>query len=445
MGQRPLSNFQPERVMTFWQVLCFGVLTTPLAMAGLALVMFIPTFYATEMGLGFTAVGAIFVAGRLFDVITDPLVGYLSDETHSRFGPRKPWILLGVPAFCISAWMLLSPPDDASLLYLAIACALYFLAYTVLDVPYSSIGLEISPDFHERSILAGSKAAFQVIGAITAASIPFVLALPVAQSLGLIAKLVTILGAAGLLLFVLFVPDRIRTVTHPRIGLLSALKQIFASRPYRYLTASFLIVQTANSLTAGLTLLFVTHVIGAPDLIGLFMGLLFLATALFLPLWIWLSRRNGKKATWSVSILLCGVALAATFLLGPGDIIAFAAVCVLVGAAFGCDAIMPTSMLADIVYEGETEGRNRLAGLFLAFKNSASKLTFVVPMGLAFPALDLVGFDKTGSNGSEQLTTLVVFFAGLPILLRLIALSVLKAAPAANDDTPAVTDHGRPA
>ena len=142
--QGDMSKFSTERVFTFWQLICFGVLTTPLAMAGFAFVMFIPTFYAVDMGLGFGLVGAVFVVGRLFDVITDPVVGYLSDETRSRFGPRKPWMVLGVPGFCVAVWLLLAPPQDVGVIYLFIVSLLYFLFYTIVDVPYSSIGLELA-------------------------------------------------------------------------------------------------------------------------------------------------------------------------------------------------------------------------------------------------------------------------------------------------------------
>ncbi|WP_339765522.1 MFS transporter [uncultured Hoeflea sp.] len=437
MNQKTNLIGKKSPIMSIRQIFCFGFITAPLAMGGLALVMYVPTFYATEIGLGFSVVGAIFVAGRILDVVTDPIIGHFSDETRSRFGPRKPWIVLGVPGFCLFAWLLLVPPENTSALYLAIVAGLYFLFYTILDVPYSSIGLEISPDTHERSLLASSKAAFQVVGAISAASIAFVLTLPIPDALVVIAQAIAVLGAIGLVLFLLFVPDHQRTVTGKRTGIVLALKTISTNPPYRYLTLGFLIVQTANSLTAGLTVLFITHVIGTPHLIGLFMGLLFLSTALFLPVWIVLSRRIGKKHTWAVSIVLCSLALAAATLLGQGEIYGVAVVCILIGAAFGCDAVMPTSMLADIVYEGERDGRNRLAGLFLAIKNSASKMTFVVPMGLAFPALDLIGFDKTGNNSPGQLAILVLFFAGVPIALRLLALVVLKGAPLGETTLPA--------
>ncbi|WP_262690542.1 MFS transporter [Kordiimonas aestuarii] len=423
------SNREQRSRFTLWQLISYGFLTAPLAMGGFALVMFVPTFYAVDLGLGLGLVGGIFVAGRLFDVITDPVIGHMSDETCSRFGPRKPWMMVGVPGFALAVFLLLMPPEGAGLGYLLMASALYFLFYTVLDVPYSSVGLEVSPHVHERSVLASSKAAFQIIGALTVALVPFALALPVAPSLSLVAKLVLITSLVGLVLFLRFVPVRTRAVTAGKAGFVASLKTIWASAPYRLLILCFLIVQAANALSAGLMVLFVTHVIKAPQMIGLFMGLLLLSTALFLPFWVMLSKWRSKRFAWQASILLCCVNLLAVLFLGEGSIMGAALVSMLLGACFGCDAIMPTSVLADIVYTGEQEGKNRLGGLFLALKNSVSKLAFVVPMGLAFPVLEAVGFNKSGDNSSFQLMTLVFFYALLPLGLRLVACLLLSRLP----------------
>ncbi len=426
MTDHEYAEAEPSRTFTLWQLICFGILTTPLAMGGFAFVVFVPTFYAVDMGLGLGLVGTVFVAGRLFDVVTDPLIGYLSDETRTRWGPRKPWIVWGVPAFSASVWLLLSPPEGAGLLYLLIASGLYFLTYTALDVPYSSIGLEISPHVHERSFLACSKAVFQVFGALLVSILPVVLVLETGDMLTLAAQIIIGLSFLGLAFFLAFVPKKHRVVTASRVSLKTSFNTIMKSRAYRRLVISFLIVQSANALTAGLSVLFVTHVIKAPHMIGIFVGLLILSSAVFLPAWVILSKRTSKLAAWRTAITLCCVLLAATPFLGEGDVTAMILLSMIIGATFGADAIMPTSMLADIVYADERDGKTRLAGLYLAIKNSVSKLAFVVPMGLAFPVLDLIGFNDGGTNTQIQLMTLVGFYALLPIILRLMALWYLS-------------------
>jgi len=428
-GNTDMTNLASSARLTPWQLICYGALSMPVAMGGLALVTFIPTYYAVDLGLGLGLVGMIFVFGRLLDVITDPLIGYFSDETRTKIGPRRPWMIIGTPLFCVAAWMLFVPPDNVSLLYLIIASGAYFLFYTVLDVPYSSVGLEISPHIHERSILASSKAIFQVIGAITAAFLPFLLAATTAISLALTAKLIAVFSVIGLILFLVFVPHRNRTVISPCLKFHNALKLTWTSHPYRYLIIAFVIVQTANSLTAGLTVLFVSNVIGTPDLVGLFLGLLLLSSAIFLPIWVWISKRWNKKRAWLTSIMICILMLMATPILGEGDVIPVAIFCIIIGGAFGCDAIMPTSMLADIVYENEKKGQNRLSALYLAIKNSASKLTFIAPMGLAFPVLGMLGFNSGSEMNPQKHFMLIFFYALLPIILRFIALIIIQKMP----------------
>lgn len=417
------------RALSFWQLISFGFLTTPLAMSGMALVFFIPTFYAVDMGMGLATVGAVFVFGRIFDVITDPLIGYWSDQTRSRFGARRPFMIIGLPFFAISIWLLFMPPENASVLYLVFASACFFLLYTIVDVPYSSIGLEISPHVHERTMLASSKSIFQIIGAITTALIPVVLLTSGGATLSVLAKAIIVLSVMGLVLFVIFMPQHNRPITAPRMSFFSAIKWVFARSTYRYLISAFFVVQSANALTTGLLLLYVTHVLKAPHLIGQFLLVIFLSTALVLPVWVIVSRKYSKKTAWMASIILSAFGLAMTPLIGAGDVLLFFMLSAILGASFGADAVMPTSMLADIVSESESDGQNRTSGTYLAIKNAVSKLTFIVPMGLAFPVLELVGFDKSGANSSTHLSTLIFFFATLPILLRLVTLLIIRRAP----------------
>jgi len=202
-----------------------------------------------------------------------------------------------------------------------------------------------------------------------------------------------------------------------------------ADRRYRYLVGTFFIVQAANSLVAGLLVLYVTYIVEAPELVGLFLGVLMLSSAVFLPLWIYISKRYSKKTSWMTAIILCTLALALVPLIGRGDIVGALIISIIVGSTFGSDAIMPTSMLADLVYEKEQEGSRPLAGLYLAVKNSVSKLSFVVPMGLAFPVLGYIGFEKSGADDPNAKATFFLFYTGLPMLLRLLALYVLKIGP----------------
>uniref|UniRef100_UPI00351351D4 MFS transporter n=1 Tax=Cognatishimia sp. TaxID=2211648 RepID=UPI00351351D4 len=349
----------------------------------------------------------------------------LSDQTRHRLGPRVPWMLVGVPGLAIAAWLLLNPVDGAGLLYLVAVSACFFLFYTVLDVPYSSIGLELSPDTHARSYLASSKAVFQVIGAILASLIPVLVTSQMGVSLQIIAMVAVGLMVLGLVAFLAFVPRVSGAQSPARVGLLEGWRAVLEHTEFRFLAITFFVVQGANALTAGLLVLYITHVLQRPDFVGPFFLIMFVSTAGFLPLWVFLSKRFSKQGAWMTSIALCASVLVAAALFGQGNLALLVAFALALGAAFGCDAIMPTSMLADLVYEGDAQNDSRRAATFLAVKNAVSKLTFVLPMGLAFPVLDLVDFNEGGANGTVQVTALVVFFAWLPAALRGLAFLLL--------------------
>lgn len=403
----------------------YGLLTMPLAMGGLVLLTYLPTFYAIDMGLGLAAVGAAAVLGRLFDVITDPFIGYLSDQTRSRFGPRKPWMAVGVVGFCAATWIVMNPPDGAGILYLALAGAAYFLFLTLLDVPYSSVGLELSSDTRERTTLASAKAGFQVAGAILAGFFPLLLAVPVAEAMPIMALTIVALAITGFVLFAAFIPVPHRNATRPRLGTATALRFIAGQPRFRTLLVSFALVQTGNAFFSGLAVLYVTFILANPALIGLMIGLLFLATAAFLPLWHLLAKRIGKADTWKIGMVTSCVAFAALPLFGAGDTLAIAILFVLIGGTFGADAVMPTSILADIAYADEVAENRRQSGLYLAIKNAASKLAFVVPLAIAFPILDLLEFETRAGEDTAARLVFLLFFAGLPILFKLAALTIV--------------------
>ena len=412
--------------LTAWQLVSYGLLSMPLAMAGLVLLTYVPTFYAIDMGLGLGLVGGLIAGGRILDILTDPLIGHLSDSTRSRLGPRKPWMIAGIAGFCISLWLLLVPPQDAGVLYLVLIGGAYFLCFTLLDVPYSAVGLEISPHVDERSVLAGAKSGFQIAGAILAGSLPLLLAASASDSLPTIAAITIGLAAFGFVLFFTFVPHRDSAVAQPRVGFVTALKLAAGEHRFTKLVSVFFIIQMANAFFTGLAVLYITYIVKAPELAGLFFGLMFLSTALFLPLWLAIAKRVGKAKCWQAGIVISMLAFLATPFVGEGDVIAVCIMFALLGSTFGCDAVMPTSMLADISFEQEQQDGNRLSGVYLAIKNGVSKLSFVAPMGLAFPVLGYFNFESAGNYDGQILFVFMIFFALLPIALKVIGMIMLR-------------------
>ncbi|MEM8741663.1 MAG: MFS transporter, partial [Pseudomonadota bacterium] len=106
-------------------------------------------FWAAERGLDLAAIGAVLIAVRLLDAVTDPLMGWLSDRQVLGLG-RSGWLALGVPVIVLAAWALMRPPDEAGLAWFAGFMALMTLGWTMATVPYLALGAELTSEYAER-------------------------------------------------------------------------------------------------------------------------------------------------------------------------------------------------------------------------------------------------------------------------------------------------------
>ena len=100
-------------------LMAYSGITIPMAAMGMPIAVYLPRFYSEGMGLPLLTVGAIFTIARIWDVITDPLMGVLIDKFDTRWGRRKHWIAISVPLLVLSVWMVFMPnPEDVTAGYL---------------------------------------------------------------------------------------------------------------------------------------------------------------------------------------------------------------------------------------------------------------------------------------------------------------------------------------
>lgn len=95
--------FLAKKSLTFWQLVAYSAPAAPIAALGLPIVVYLPPFYQS-LGLSLGVVGAIFMLGRFWDVITDPILGIVSDRVTTRWGRRRHWLVLSVPIYALPPW-----------------------------------------------------------------------------------------------------------------------------------------------------------------------------------------------------------------------------------------------------------------------------------------------------------------------------------------------------
>ncbi len=189
----------------------------------------------------------------------------------------------------------------------------------------------------------------------------------------------------------------------------------------------------ANGLPATLFLLFVGNVLQVPDRAGPLLLLYFLAAVAGVPFWLKLSYRIGKHRAWAGSMLWACLVVVWVPLPGPGDFWPFVVICCLSGLSLGADLALPASIQADVVDLDRLESGRQRTGLFFAAWSMVSKLSLALAVGIAFPALDLIGFEAGGRNSALALFGLAALYGLLPVVIKLAATALVWNFPIGAD------------
>lgn len=417
--------------LTTATTLRYALIAFPLAAGVLALQIFVPTFYAESTGLSLASIAGLLFITRMFDMVTDPLVGTLSDHTPARFGRRKGWILAGLPLLLLSLYLLFHPPEGVGSLYLLLVTAFVYLAGTMVIVPYYTWGAELAPDYHDRSKITGARVVIGLLGTLAALTVPALMGTG-DTDLGPVLSVIFILvlgTAIVALLFIAGLSDAPRARQNSA-SLWKALKLFRRRTPLRQLLAAYLMNGTANGVPATLLILYVTHVLNDRALAGPLIFLYFAVSACSVPFWVWLSGRTSKSFAWQASLILAIVTFVWTPFLGAGDGTLFMVITLITGIAAGADLSMPVAMQGDLVdWDAATRGKAR-PGIFFALWGTMTKLGFALAIGVTFSVLDLVGFDATTTtNTAQSKLWLSALYAGLPVLLKTGALLLMRDYP----------------
>lgn len=405
-----------------------------LALPTIPVYVHLPALYGTQLGVGLAATGWALLLARIFDTVTDPLIGVLSDRGLLPGGRRKPWIVLGAVVAGLGLVMLLSPPATASFGYLLAWSVVLYAGWTMVAVPYTAWGAEISPDYHQRTRITSLREGLSLVGIIVAGA---VLALTASlgwsevRSVGAIAWTAVVLGTATIPLLAWQVPEvpvpaaAARAGPSPWARWREGVASLAKNGPFVRLLTAWFLNGVANGLPAALFILYLDHGLGAgPADRPAFVLVYFIAAIAAIPLWLRFSRRFGKHRVWCGAMIMACVAFVLVPMIGKGDFAAFMAVCVVTGAALGADLALPPAIQADVVdYDRLRSGRSR-AGLQFALWSMSTKLALAFAVGTGLPALELLGFDPSAPGG-RGLVALVALYALVPVVIKITAIAIV--------------------
>jgi GPH family glycoside/pentoside/hexuronide:cation symporter len=410
-----------------------------LAVVGIPVYVYLPKFYSDVVGIDIAALGWILASVRVFDAVTDPAMGYLSDRTVSRFGRRRPYIAGGAVLVAICIYLLFHPPQGSPLfetVWFGIWIYALFLFWTVVTVPYESLGPEITFDYHERNSLFGLRDGLLLGGTLAAAASPA--AVQAAFGLAadgegertkfLIIALIYAPLVVGSAWWCAAVIRERPSGERSTAGMWSGLRRVWRNRPFVILITAYTISAIGNNLPATLILFYVQYVLESAYA-DFFLLLYFTTGIVFLPGWVALARRIGKKRAWLLSIAINTGAFVGVFFLGPGDASIYAVLVFLSGVGLGATLALPSSIQADVIDYDELLTGERREGRYIGLWSIAKKLAAAVGVGAGLSILGLAGYAPNASQPESVLLALRVLYALVPSVCNLVALAIALAYP----------------
>ena len=366
-------------------------------MVGLLFAIFLTDVVGLRPGL---AAVVVFI-GRTFDYVNDPLIGYLSDRTRTRWGRRRPFILFGMLPFAL-VYMLLwwIPPFTTQLglaIYYGLAFVLYDTAATVLYMPYFALTPELTSDYDERTSLTTYRMVFSTIGAMVAFTVP--LAIIGTMNPASAARIMAV--GAGVAFFSILPMVAVFLGTRERAeyqqqeqnGLKASILAAIKNKPFLYATGIFLFGWTALDVTQATLLYFLKYRMNLEQNYDLVFGLLFVAALISLPLWNWVAGHWDKKRAVMLGMLFLSVSIIGMGFMRPDwGLPAVLVFSTLVGFGLGAIQVLTWAMIPDAVEWDELQTGQRHEGMFYSLVQTLRKIGSSLSLPFVLLMLEWTGY-----------------------------------------------------
>lgn len=388
-----------------------------LAAAGIPLYIHLPRFASTELGIGLASIGTLLLAIRLVDLVQDPAIGWAIDRWRRA---QSAFAMAAAAGLAIGFPMLFSLDAEPGVTWRLLAVlVLLFSAYSLGMILLYGRSATLAESTLPRDLmtLAAWREAGMLAGVVLAAMGPALLSDPGGTADGY-ARFGLLLGGVAILAAVLTAPIWRRPVLAGARISIDGLRSSGALR----LLALALLNSLPVAITSTLFLFFVEDRLQLPGMAGPFLILFFLCAGLSVPGWARLSTRIGPRAVLLVAMPLSIVGFVGAAFLGPGDALAFAAICVASGAALGADMVVLPAMFSIALTRAGLD-----ASTAFGFWSFAGKLGLALAAFLVLPALDASGFAPGQDNAPDALRTLTIAYAIVPCILKLCALALVVA------------------
>lgn len=415
----PIAREVPHSKLT---LLAYGGLALPLCLAGLPILTYLPAFYAQELHLSTGLVGAVFLFARTWDAVSNVLIGWLSDRFISRFGRRKPWVIIGAPFLMISTWCLCNPPQHATSAYLAMWVALFYTAWAVMYVPYLSWGTELADEYAERNRVTSFRETFTMLGNLFFAVGPLIFlkdTAPLREVLLLISVTLMLAVPVTVLPLGLYVSDSVRT-RRVKTHLIRDLMGVGQDRVMVRFIVATLIFAIGEGVVNSLLVFYFGVGLQLPNRVFWAIFILYVATLCAMPAMLYVAKRMEKHRLLAIGVAIQVLTYGLFAVIPPRNFASVVFLEVVLGIANSAMLVLPTSILADIIDHGHVATGQRRSGAYVAIYNLALKLGMALGVGLAFGLLACANYEPAAAQHTiTDMKNIRMLAFALPCLLQI--------------------------
>lgn len=393
----------------------FAFPAMPLAAFLQAMYFFLTPLYAVEMGLGTAVVGGIFFTAKMFDVVTDPLFGALSDRYETRWGRRRPWLVIGALILMLSIYMLFMPSGSVTATYFLGWLIFMYIGWTMTTVSHTAWAMELSADYDQRTHITGWLQVSVMIGLMLVALTPAILeqtGTPThAEKTSAVAWMLIILLPLSVFVCLRSL-DEPKVPPQPRIGFRRALAIVAGNWALLRLLTANAAITAAFAVVQSLFVFYVTYTLLLGERTGFILFFLMVGGMAFIPVWVKLSDRFSKHRTMQLAVLYGMVVPVFLLFLPPGYVWLAVPAFFLVGAITSAHELLPRTMMADVCDQDQAESGAERMGLYYSLLQLSSKMAGGLMLGASYTVLAWIGFEPGGENTQaaiEGVRYLIVF------------------------------------
>ncbi len=400
----------------------------PLTLIGTTYYLYLPKLYESQFGVSLTLLGFWLAIGRIFDAITDPLCGFISDKLSER-GRKRTFLMPAGAILLGGSFYFLGHigqyVENPTAIHFGLLSLFMYLGSTLVTVPYEVLGVQITEDSKSRATLLGLRDSSIVLATLLSAILPTLMVSYSGQSnaynlvkLSSIYSILVILFVF-ILIFTTTKSQRVSNkteikITNRKTSLVESLRVVKKDTRFLLLFISFVINSLGAAMPATLFFFYCERILLISEQQANISLLLYSGFGLLsVPVWLYLLRFYNKKILWFISQIFNAGFFIPVYWLSAGDYNFYILFIILSSCGFGGIMILPSIIQADIVSNSKSANDLDFSGVYMGLWSVGKKLSQAIGAGVALYFVDLGGVDN-----------LRLFYTLVPALLSIISITL---------------------